>query len=302
MEIIDLLDGMIDGARVAEYLQDCGAKDVSVFPVTGQRGHTDFIRVRINGSNGKSGGGHIPTLGVIGRLGGIGARPERIGMVSDADGAIVALAVAAKLLRMQQRADVLDGDVIVCTHICPTAPTLPHHPVPFMNSPVDMSVLNEHEVVPEMDAILSVDATKGNYVLNQRGIAITPTVLDGYILPVSPRLLDLLAYVTGRLPVVLPLSQYDITPYGNELHHINSILQPAVVTNAPVVGVAVTAQTIIPGCATGANQELDLRDAVMFCIETAKNMAQSDGLFYDKSDYGKALHLYGSMSHFKRLG
>jgi hypothetical protein len=247
-------------------------------------------------------GGPAPTLGVIGRLGGVGARPERIGLVSDADGAIAAIAVCAKLLRMRDRGDRLEGDVVVSTHICPDAPTLPHDPVPFMNSPVDMAILNEHEVSAEMDAILTVDATKGNYVLNEKGIAITPTVVDGYILPVSSRLLDLAAYVTGRLPLVLPLSQYDVTPYGNGLHHINSILQPAVATGVPVVGVAVTAESVIPGCATGACQESDLRDAAQFCIETAKVLARDgdSSLFYDMMQYGRALELYGSMSHFRR--
>lgn len=299
LEIVDLIDGMVTGAQVEEYLRAYGADDITVFPVKGERGHTDFIRIRIKGKSGKSAGGDTPTLGVIGRLGGVGARPERIGMVSDADGAIVALSVALKLLRMKQREDWLDGDVIIATHVCPTAPTLEHQPVPFMNSPVDMATLNMHEVMPEMDAILSVDATKGNYILNSRGIAITPTVLNGYILPVSPRLLDLEAYVTGRLPVVLPLSQYDVTPYGNDLNHINSILQPAVATESPVVGVAVTAQTTIPGSATGACQEVDLRDACMFCIETAKCMNEGAELFYDIEEYHRTLEMYGSMAHFK---
>jgi len=38
----------------------------------------------------------------------------------------------------------------------------------------------------------------------------------------------------GKLPAVFPCSQQDITPYGNDLHHINSILQPAVETDEPV--------------------------------------------------------------------
>src|SRR5665648_287068 len=133
-----------------------------------------------------------------------------------------------------------------------------------------MEVLNEHEVTQEMDAILSVDATKGNGIVNNRGIAITPTILNGYILPISYKLLDLVSFSTGMLPNILALSQYDITPYGNGLNHINSIVQPTVVAEVPVVGVAITSQSIIPGSATGACQEMDLRDAGVFCIETAK--------------------------------
>lgn len=61
-----------------------------------------------------------------------------IGLVSDADGAITAIAVALKLADMRRNGDILDGDVIIATHICPNAPTQPHDPVPFMGSPVDM--------------------------------------------------------------------------------------------------------------------------------------------------------------------
>lgn len=300
LEIKDILDGMVTGNDVSDYFREYGAKSVTVVPVDGERGHTDFIKIHISGSKGKSNGGDEPTLGVIGRLGGIGARPDRIGIVSDADGAIAALAVALKLVKMQERGDQLPGDVIICTHICPNAPTLPHEPVPFMNSPVDMEILNEYEVVHEMDAILSVDATKGNNILNNRGIAITPTVLNGYILPVSQELLELESYCTGMLPNVIALNQYDITPYGNGLNHINSIVQPSVTADVPVVGVAITAQAIIPGCATGACQETDIRDAAVFCIEVAKSFTKGSDLFYNKEEYNRAIALYGELAHFKR--
>ncbi|MEE2046078.1 DUF1177 family protein [Nocardiopsis tropica] len=40
----------------------------------------------IPGTDGASSGGSAPTLGILGRLGGLGARPEQIGFVSDGDG------------------------------------------------------------------------------------------------------------------------------------------------------------------------------------------------------------------------
>jgi len=89
-------------------------------------------------------------------LGAIGARPERIGLVSDADGAIAALACAAKLVDMASKSDRLAGDVLVATHICLDAPTLQHDPVPFMDSPISMQTMNEHEVDSSMDAIISI--------------------------------------------------------------------------------------------------------------------------------------------------
>lgn len=81
----------------------------------------------------------MPTLGILGRLGGLGARPEMIGYVSDGDGALAALAIVAKLLDMKKKGDVLPGDIFISTHICPDAPTSPHDPVPFMGSPVERS-------------------------------------------------------------------------------------------------------------------------------------------------------------------
>ena len=84
---------------------------------------------------------------------------------------------------MASRGERLVGDVIVATHIDPDAPTIAHEPVPFMNSVVGIAEMNAHEVCAEMDAIVSIDTTKGNRLLNHRGIAITPTAKDGYVPP-----------------------------------------------------------------------------------------------------------------------
>lgn len=101
------------------------------------------------------------------------ARPEVTGFVSDGDGALAALSAAAKLLDMQKNGDYLEGDVIISTHICPDAPTRPHEPVPFMDSPVEMAQVNAEEVSDELDAIVSVDTTKGNRIINHRGFAVS---------------------------------------------------------------------------------------------------------------------------------
>ncbi len=303
MQTYDLLDSAhISGARVAEWLQQNGAKQVEVHKIEGARGFTDFIRVIIPGSAGRSSGGSAPTLGVIGRLGGIGARPSRIGLVSDADGAIVALATALKALHMQAQGDQLPGDLIISTHICPDAPTTPHEPVPFMGSPVDMATMNKFEIVPEMDAILSVDTTKGNRIMNYRGVTISPTVKEGYILPVSDDLVDLIQIVSGYPARVLPLSLYDITPYGNDLYHVNSILQPATATAAPVVGVAITAEIAVPGCATGASHVPDLDIATRFCLEVAKAYGANSLHFFDDKQFTHAQELYGSLRQLQTMG
>ncbi|MFF0270937.1 DUF1177 domain-containing protein [Kribbella sp. NPDC004536] len=305
-EVLDLYDLLDDasasGESVAAWLRKCGVDDVSVTTVQGDRGSTDFVRAVIPGSSGRTAGGAAPTLGVIGRLGGLGARPERIGFVSDGDGALVALAVAAKLGSMSRRGDRLPGDVIVATHVCPDAPTRPHDPVPFMDSPVDVGAMNAHEVEDAMDAVLSVDTTKGNRIVNHHGFAISPTVKEGWILRVSEDLLELASQVTGRLPAVLPLTMQDITPYGNDVYHVNSILQPCTATSAPVVGVAITTETAVPGCGTGATDLAAVESAARFCVEAAKSYGAGTCALFDPADFDRLTTRYGSMRHLQTMG
>lgn len=299
-ELLD--DPSVTGSRVADWLRDQGADTVEVTRVEGARGGTDFIRVVIPGTAGKAAGGGAPTLGIIGRLGGLGARPERVGFVSDGDGALAAVAAAAKLTRMARLGDRLAGDVVVTTHICPDAPTRPHDPVPFMDSPVDIDTMNAHEVGAELDAILSIDATKGNRLCNHRGFAISPTVKQGWILRVSEDLLTIYGDTAGRLPVVLPLTMQDITPYGNDVHHVNSILQPAVASPAPVVGVAITAETAVPGCGTGATDPSSVEQAVRFVIEVAKAFTAGGCAFYDPDEFASLVSRYGPMDVLQTQG
>jgi hypothetical protein len=270
--------------------------------VKGEGGETQFVKIRIRGRAGASRKRPAPVLGIIGRLGGIGARPHRIGLVSDADGAIGALACALKITEMRARGDALSGDVIVATHLSPRSPIIPHDPVPFMGAPVSMEVMNRFEVDRAMEAILAIDATKGNRVVNHRGFAISPTVKDGYILRISEDLLDIMQNVTGRRPAVFPITIQDITPYGNGLYHLNSIMQPATATHAPVVGVALTAEAAVPGSATGANHPLDIEMAVRFCIEVAKAFGERQCSFYDEREWGRLISLYGPLDRFKTMG
>lgn len=303
MEIYELLDSAkVNGDQVAQLLRGKGIEELEVRPIRGEKGTTDSIKVRIPGTRGRKSGGLSPTLGVIGRLGGIGARPQMIGLVSDADGAIASLSVVLRLAEMRERGDRLAGDVIVATHICPDAPTTPHEPVPFMGSPVDMKSLNAHEVDPEMDAILSIDTTKGNRIINHRGFAISPTVKEGYILRVSEDLLALMEITTGKRPFVFAITTQDITPYGNGIFHLNSIMQPCVATKAPVVGLAITAESTVPGCATGASHIVDIEEVVRFSIEVAKNFGMEKCRFYDEDEFQKISDLYGSMHHLQTLG
>jgi hypothetical protein len=171
-----------------------------------------------------------------------------------------------------------------------------------MDSPVDIETMNEHEVSQEMDAVLSIDATKGNRVHAERGFAISPTVKEGWILTVSEDLLDVQERVTGEPPQTLTLSMQDITPYGNDVHHINSILQPATATTAPVVGVALTSVNPVAGSATGANYLPDLASATQFVVETAKDFGRGRAAFFDEAEYERLIDLYGSMDALQTLG
>lgn len=303
LDSVALLDDPLAGGQaVVSAVQALGSCDAKWQQIDGPNGHTDFVSILIPGSSGKTRGGSAPTLGIIGRLGGVGARPEMIGLVSDGDGAISAVAAALKLARMAGRGDVLPGDVIISTHVCPNAPTQPHEPVPFMGSPVDMATMNKQEVDAAMDAVLSIDTTKGNRVVNHRGFALSPTVKEGYILRVSDDLLSIMSTTTGQLPVTYPITTQDITPYGNGVYHLNSILQPATATDAPVVGVAITAETAVPGCATGASHVTDIEETVRFVVEVAKAFGAGRCSFYDREEFRRLVDLYGSMKHLQTLG
>jgi len=171
MTVYETMDSAyVNGEAIKKLFNEYPEVTVTTQTVNGEEGSTDFVKILVPGKNGKSSGGSAPTFGIIGRLGGIGARPSRIGLVSDADGAIAAVASALKLAQMQQNGDVLAGDVIISTHICPDAPTQPHEPVDFMGSPVDILTMNQYDVIPEMEAILSIDTTTRNRIINNKGI------------------------------------------------------------------------------------------------------------------------------------
>ncbi|RLG87818.1 MAG: DUF1177 domain-containing protein [Thermoprotei archaeon] len=305
LEITDLLeDPNVNGQLVKKFFEDKGLKDleISIENIKGDKGETDFVKIVIPGKNGKSRGGNAPTLGVVGRLGGIGARPSLLGLVSDADGAIAALAVAYKVAELRARGDVLEGDVVITTHICPKAPTRPYKPVPMMSSPIDIFVLLKREADPSMDAILSVDATKANWVIKHTGFAITPTIKEGWVLKVSEDLLDIYTRVTGEPPVVVPITMQDITPYSTPVYHINSMVQPWIYTKAPVVGVAITARMAIPGSATGATNIWALEQATRFVVEVAKEFTAGRAKFYDEEEWKKLISIHGELRDIMRKG
>jgi hypothetical protein len=298
LRVYELLDDpAATGAAVVELFrpfQHLGVVAASTTVVEQKR--ADFITILIPGKTGRSTGGAAPTLGLIGRNGSIGGRPTLAGMVSDADGATTVIAAALRLAEMKQRGDRLAGDVRIATHICTEGEVEPHDPVDFIAMPCASATMNRHEVSAEMEAILSVDTSKGNRILNRRGFAITPTARQGYIVRTSPDLLRIMETVTGRDAVVMPITLQDITDYDNGLYHVNSIMQPHVATAAPVVGVPICAQVSVAGSATGASHEVDIAEAARFCIEVAKAYGNGRCRFFDPVEFDYLVRTYGPLT------
>lgn len=307
----DLLDSAIvtgsDAIALFNPYQSFGVVATNT-PVNDDQPNTDpswityFVKVLIPGTAGKTKGGSSPTLGINGRSGCTGARPAEIGMVSDADGPISGLAAALKLADMKSKGDDLPGDVIVTFHISPQGPIDQTKNPPMMGLPVSNETMNQYEVDPAMDAILSVDASKANYLTKQRGFALSPTAMQGYLLKVSADLVNIMESTTGRNAYTFPLAIQDITPYDNGISHFNSIMQPSVATSAPVVGVAITTQSAVSGSALNANHEIDLAEAVQFCIATAKAYTSGTCQFYDATEFATLVQKYGSLTIFQTEG
>ena len=292
IDVLEILDSpAASGKVIGELFKQYDGVSTEIETIGESKGTTDVIRILIEGRDRS-----LPTLGVIGQLGGIGARPEMIGFVSDGDGAAAALAVALKAAQASSKGDKLPGDLFVSTHICPNAPTQPHKPVPFMGSPVGTRQALVAMLKAEISAVISIDTTKGNRLMNWKGIAITPTVKEGYILRVSEDLLDIYESVTGQPARVLPITMQDVTPYGNRVHHINSIMQPCTILKAPVVGLAITTEIAVAGCATGSSHEVDIALAARFSFEVAKRFGSDKCNFFDAEEYQRIRTLYGDMS------
>ena len=89
LEVFNLLDDAnASGAALEAYLRGIRHDaDIEVVRIETPKGSTDVIRILIPGVNGRHSGGTAPTIGLMGWLGGVGARPSAVGYVSDGDGA-----------------------------------------------------------------------------------------------------------------------------------------------------------------------------------------------------------------------
>ena len=79
-------------------------------------------------------------------------------------------------------------------------------------------------------------------------------------------------------------------------------MQPCTCTTAPVIGVAITAETMVPGCGTGCSHPIDVEETARFVLEAAKAFGRGEFEFYDKAEYAHMLELYGPMNQLQTLG
>ena len=253
----------------------------------------DFVRIDLPGRNGKTAGGSAPTLGILGQLGGLRV-PGIPGLASEADGAVVSLAVALRLARMKAVGESLNGDVIVTTHVCQTAMLEPREPYPFVMPPVPFRRLLDFHVDAAMDAILTAETARGNRFVCHKGFAITQTVMQGYVLPGSPDLLRIMEHTTGTAPILYPVAMQDITPWDNGVHHSTLLLAPATVCDAPVVGVGLTSAAAPTGYATNVADVTDLENAARFCLNVAEEFGAGSCRFHDAEEFARMVERYGS--------
>jgi len=133
---------------------------------------------------------HVADARVIGRLGGVGARPQRLGLVSDGDGAVVALAAAAALARARSKGDSLQGDVLVRTHVSTRSPMVPHEPAPFIDVPVDRERLAREKWTRRWTPSCR-STPRGEPYRQARRLRDHGAVKEGYILRPTREVLDI---------------------------------------------------------------------------------------------------------------
>ena len=83
---------------------------------------------------------------------------------------------------------------------------------------------------------------------------------------------------------------------------LSTILELEQATDAPVIGVALTAEVPGPGSATGASQPADIQAVIRFALEVAKAFGAGRCHFHDAREWAELLRLYGPMTHLLTPG
>ncbi|MGI9386209.1 MAG: DUF1177 family protein [Methyloligellaceae bacterium] len=301
LDVLDFLDDARNGAEPFIELLPDGPQTAEITPFESDIGRTDFIKILFPGKSGKSSGGDAPTTGIIGSNGGLRLPGPYPGLASDADGCIVGLAAALHMVRAHARGQELAGDVLISTHICQQARPVPHDPYPFVMSPLPSSEKHPRLVDERMDAILTPETCKSNKMLSHLGFAVTPPVREGFILRPHASILHIMEMVTGKAPVVFPITMQDVTPYELGVHHICGMVLPSIFSTAPVIGVPLVTASQTHPSATGTQQPMVLEATARFCIEVATSFGNGDCEFYYASDFEGMVESFSAMRGWQRI-
>lgn len=236
-------------------------------------------------------GGGNKRVEVLGRLGAIQMSQFK-GLVSDADGAIIALTVLAELKRLEEKGIKLNLDVSFVTNVALNAKLIPHKPFDFMVPEVGLDDALKEEVDPKASFIISIDSTKGNRLAKFDDFALTHVVLNGYILRVSDEVVDIYNRVTGHEVYLVSLTTGDLTPLDFNVYHISTLISPWLYTTSPVLGIATVSKQMVPGYATGVMDLNMLERASRFIIELLKHIGLG-GKVYDEREYEELVKKLG---------
>ncbi|BCU71595.1 DUF1177 family protein [Stygiolobus caldivivus] len=221
------------------------------------------------------------TVEVLGRLGAVQIN-NSIGLVSDADGAIVSLTVLLELLNLIENGFNIPINVTVITNVSTNAMLIPHQPFYFMVPLVGLEEAIKYEVDKKADTLISIDSTKGNKIAKYNDFAITHVIKEGYILRVTEEIIDIYTRVTNHEPYFIPLTTGDLTPLSFKVYHISTTLvSPWIYTDAAVLGVATVSAYPVPGYATGVMDINMLEHASRFILELIKYLNDKNLVYYD---------------------
>ncbi|AHC52038.1 hypothetical protein SUSAZ_08970 [Sulfolobus acidocaldarius SUSAZ] len=282
MEVIDVLESKDPVDKVRERLKG----KVDGYEEK-QLGEVTYVKCLYRG-RGKE------RVEVLGRLGAIQVRQEK-GLVSDADGAIVSLAILFELLNLREKGIELDVDVSFVTNISLDAKLIRHRPFNFMVPLIGLDEALREEVDGEANLILSIDSTKGNRIAKYDDFAITHVIKDGYILKVNDELVDIYNRVTGHEVYFVPLTTGDLTPMEYNVYHISTLVSPWLYSSSPLIGIATVSKQVVPGYVTGVQDVEMLEHASRFCLEVLKYV-EKGGRVYEESELKELREKLGESS------
>ena len=69
-----------------------------------------------------------------------------------------------------------------------------------------------------------------------------------------------------------------------------------------MVGVAITTESAVPGCGSGATDLASVEAAARFCIETARGFGAGTGQFHANDEFERLTGMYGPMDRLQTSG